>query len=113
MLKIAEISLMLRTREFTDIFIRFDEIFLVFTSKKYISSIYYTKNQSSNSNIYITLTMFKTSLNYLNFVNIILKKITNTSCDPVYNSIFSLVSSVPFVIHVACIVLLRRMCCLS
>ena len=33
-LKISENSLVLRTREFTDIFITFDEIYLVFTSKK-------------------------------------------------------------------------------
>ena len=33
-LKISENSLVLRTREFTDIFITFDEIDLVFTSKK-------------------------------------------------------------------------------
>ena len=33
-LKISENSLVLRTREFTDIFIKFDEIYLVFTSKK-------------------------------------------------------------------------------
>ena len=40
MLKISEKSLVLRTREFTDFFITFDEIYLVFTSKKYISSMY-------------------------------------------------------------------------
>ena len=34
MLKISEISLVLRTREFTDIVITFDEIYLVITSKK-------------------------------------------------------------------------------
>ena len=33
-LKISENALVLRTREFTDIFITFDEIYLVFTSKK-------------------------------------------------------------------------------
>ena len=33
-LKIPAISLMLRTREITDIFNTFDEIYLVFTSKK-------------------------------------------------------------------------------
>ena len=33
-LKISPISLVLRTREFTDIFNTFDEIYLVFTSKK-------------------------------------------------------------------------------
>ena len=33
-LKISENTLVLRTREFTDIFIAFDEIYLVFTSKK-------------------------------------------------------------------------------
>ena len=33
-LKISENSLVLRTREFTDIFITFDETYLVFTSKK-------------------------------------------------------------------------------
>ena len=33
-LKISENSLVLRTREFTDIFITFDEIYLVVTSKK-------------------------------------------------------------------------------
>ena len=33
-LKISENSLVLRTREFTDIFITLDEIYLVFTSKK-------------------------------------------------------------------------------
>ena len=33
-LKISEISLVLCTSEFTDIFITFDEIYLVFTSKK-------------------------------------------------------------------------------
>ena len=33
-LKISENLLVLRTREFTDIFIIFDEIYLVFTSKK-------------------------------------------------------------------------------
>ena len=33
-LKISENSLVLRTCEFTDIFITFDEIYLVFTSKK-------------------------------------------------------------------------------
>ena len=33
-LKISENSLVLRTREFVDIFITFDEIYLVFTSKK-------------------------------------------------------------------------------
>ena len=32
--KISENSLVLRTRKFTDIFITFDEIYLVFTSKK-------------------------------------------------------------------------------
>ena len=34
LLKISEISLVLHTREFTDIFITFDEIYLIFTSKK-------------------------------------------------------------------------------
>ena len=33
-LKISAISLVLRTREITDIFNTFDEIYLVFTSKK-------------------------------------------------------------------------------
>ena len=33
-LRISEISFVLRTCEFTDIFITFDEIYLVFTSKK-------------------------------------------------------------------------------
>ena len=33
-MKISENSLVLRTREFTNIFIIFDEIYLVFTSKK-------------------------------------------------------------------------------
>ena len=33
-MKISENSLMLRTREFTNIFISFNEIYLVFTSKK-------------------------------------------------------------------------------
>ena len=33
-LKLSEVSLVLRTREFTDIFITFDEIYLVFSSKK-------------------------------------------------------------------------------
>ena len=33
-LKISENSLVLRTREYTDIFITFDETYLVFTSKK-------------------------------------------------------------------------------
>ena len=33
-LKISENSLVLRTREFTDILITFDETYLVFTSKK-------------------------------------------------------------------------------
>ena len=33
-LKISAISLVLRTREITDIFYTFDEIYLVFTSKK-------------------------------------------------------------------------------
>ena len=42
-LKISPISLVLRTRENADIFITFDEIYLVFTSKKYISSIYFTE----------------------------------------------------------------------
>ena len=36
MLKISENSLVLRTREFTDIFITFDEIYLIFTSKNVI-----------------------------------------------------------------------------
>ena len=41
-LKISENSLVLRTREFTDIFITFDEIYLVFTLKKvYISRLQY------------------------------------------------------------------------
>ena len=33
-MEISEISLVLHTREFTDIFITVDEIYLVFTSKK-------------------------------------------------------------------------------
>ena len=38
-LKISAISLVLRIREITDIFNTFDEIYLVFISKKYISSM--------------------------------------------------------------------------
>ena len=38
-LEISEFSLVLRTREITDIFNTFDRIYLVFTSKKQISSI--------------------------------------------------------------------------
>ena len=40
MLKISANLLVLRTREFAVIFITFDEIYLVFTSKKLISSMY-------------------------------------------------------------------------
>ena len=47
MLKLLENSLVLRTREFTDIFITFDEIYLVFTSKKSISSMYSITSISS------------------------------------------------------------------
>ena len=39
-LKISAISLALRTREITDIFNSFYEIYLVLTTKKYISSLY-------------------------------------------------------------------------
>ena len=38
-LKISEISLVLRTREFTDIFITFDEIYLVFTSEIVVNNV--------------------------------------------------------------------------
>ena len=40
-LKMSEISLLLYTHEFSDIFIILDEIYLVFTSKKVINIVYY------------------------------------------------------------------------
>ena len=43
-LKISAILLVLRTREITDIFNTFDEIYLVFTSKTKISCIYSEKS---------------------------------------------------------------------
>ena len=43
-LRISTFSLVIQTRENTDIFISFDEMHLVFTSKELISSIYQCNN---------------------------------------------------------------------
>ena len=52
-LKISENSLVLRTREFTDIFITFDETYLVFTSKK-VNILYIL---SSKDDLFINITV--------------------------------------------------------
>ena len=53
MLKISENSLVLCTREFTDIFITFDEIYLVFTTKK-VNILYIL---SSKDDLFINITV--------------------------------------------------------
>ena len=45
--KTSKFSLMLRTRENSDVFNKLDEICLVLTSKTYISSIYSTTNSGT------------------------------------------------------------------
>ena len=57
MLKISAISLVLRTREITDIFNTFDEIYLVFTSKKSKYPLY-IKVDIASSNVACAAVLF-------------------------------------------------------
>ena len=54
-LKISVNSLVLRTREFTDIFITFDEIYLVFTSKKVNILMYLTRLTSKKITSFLSI----------------------------------------------------------